>query len=579
VDINLSYDASVGSAPAGFESALNLAVTYLDALIVNPITVTIDVGYGEWDGESLAPGTSEGGPNGTYMSYSEVVSELTAHATSAVDLSSVASLPASNPAGSGVFLVSYAQEKAWGLLPADSTEVDGYVGFGAGSSIPWDYSTNGTTASGEVDFVGVAEHELTHALGRMAGLQQFGTNDYAVLDLFRYSAPGTLELTAGEPAYFSANGGQTDLDNFSTVADVGDWAPSAGNDAFDAIVDAGTQNTMSAADITEMDVLGFAVGCFAAGTRIATVAGEVPVEALRVGDQVLTARGTLAPVVWLGHRRIRCARHPRPHDVWPVRVRAHAFCVGQPACDLLLSPDHAVYAAGGLMPVRYLVNGATVVQEMVDSVDYWHIELPHHDVLLAEGLAVESFLDTGNRAAFAGAAVDLHPDFARRVWQTSACAPLLVNGAKVAATRRRLLARAARLGHEATDDPALRVLANGRVLAAHREAERWRVALPPGTRRVRLRSLTGTPAHMSPESDDARPLGVAIGRLSLDGRDLPLTHPALEDGWHTAEPYWRWTRGDAGLAVLGARELAFEVAITARYWLPPPGPVCSATGD
>ena len=54
-----------------------------------------------------------------------------------------------------------------------------------------------------------------------------------------------------------------------------------------------------------------------------------------------------------------------------------------------------------LIPIRYLVNNGTIVQEVVESVTYWHVQLGRHAVILAEGLACESYLDTGNRAAFA----------------------------------------------------------------------------------------------------------------------------------------------------------------------------------
>ena len=54
-----------------------------------------------------------------------------------------------------------------------------------------------------------------------------------------------------------------------------------------------------------------------------------------------------------------------------------------------------------LIPVRYLVNGASVVQDAVAEITYFHVELPSHNVLIAEGLRCESYLDTGNRAAFA----------------------------------------------------------------------------------------------------------------------------------------------------------------------------------
>ncbi|MDR3532678.1 MAG: Hint domain-containing protein [Rhodopila sp.] len=186
-----------------------------------------------------------------------------------------------------------------------------------------------------------------------------------------------------------------------------------------------------------------AVACFAAGTWIDTASGPVAVEHLSVGMQAVTAPlGTTAPIVWIGHRDVDCRRHPKPETVWPVRVRAGAFAAGVPSRDLLLSPDHAVFCEDVLIPVRLLVNGTTVVQEKVDRITYYHIELDHHALLLAEGLPVESFLDTGNRSAFAngGDVAWIHPDFAPLVWEGSACAPLVVIGAPLQAARERLAA-------------------------------------------------------------------------------------------------------------------------------------------
>src|SRR5665647_2305417 len=111
--------------------------------------------------------------------------------------------------------------------------------------------------------------------------------------------------------------------------------------------------------------------CFAAGTRIATERGEVAVEDLRAGDRLRVLLGDeLAPVTWIGHRQVNCARHPRPQQVWPVRVLAGAFGPGLPHRDLLLSPDHAVYANEVLIPVKHLINGTTIVQVPMDSVTY-----------------------------------------------------------------------------------------------------------------------------------------------------------------------------------------------------------------
>jgi hypothetical protein len=167
---------------------------------------------------------------------------------------------------------------------------------------------------------------------------------------------------------------------------------------------------------------------------------------------VLTLAGRLAPVTWIGHRRTDLARHPSPLDVMPVRVRAHAFADNLPSRDLVLSPDHAVFAAGNLVPIRYLINNVSITQETRASITYWHVELDRHDLLLAEGLPAESYLDTGNRRAFENApgATEMTPDFApaawaRAVWATEGCAPILTDQAHptLRALHLRLLARAA----------------------------------------------------------------------------------------------------------------------------------------
>jgi hypothetical protein len=209
-----------------------------------------------------------------------------------------------------------------------------------------------------------------------------------------------------------------------------------------------------------------------------------------------------------------------------------------------------------------------VLQQQAARATYWHVELDRHNVILAAGLPCESYLDTGNRGAFAngGAVVQVHPDFALRVWQARACAPLVLDGPLLVAAKQDLLARATVLGHAMTDDPALRVVANGRALAAETDGRIWRVRLPEATETVRLISRIWRPAHVRAAEDDTRSLGVAIARLWLDRRAVSLESPGLAAGWHAPEPDWRWTDGDGRLALAGARELAFEVAMTGGYW-------------
>jgi hypothetical protein len=341
--------------------------------------------------------------------------------------------------------------------------------------------------------------------------------------------------------------------------------------AFGSNVFALGQNTTNGDGLLEM-----VAPCYAAGTRILTGTGEVAVQHLRAGDRVVTMHGRrLAPVRWIGHRRIDLRGHGRPWDVDPIRVRAHAFGADRPHTDLLLSPDHAVFVDQVLIPVRHLLNGATVVQEHLDGIiTYYHVELADHDVLLAEGLPAESYLDTGNRGAFGNGdpAVRMQPDFALKVWEAKACAPLAWDGARLQAARSLLRERAALLGHATTRDPDLRLIADGRELRPENHGRTHRFHVPACACGVRLVSRRAVPAQLWDDSTDHRRLGVAVSRVVHNGAVIPLADARLDFGWHDLEhgeggAVWRWTDGDAGLAVPGGHSLDIEVAITGNYWV------------
>jgi Hint domain len=182
------------------------------------------------------------------------------------------------------------------------------------------------------------------------------------------------------------------------------------------------------------------VPCFAAGTRLATPRGLIAVECLCEGDEVCTLSGGQQRIQWIGYRRIDCTHHPAPQTTWPVRITAGAFGNGLPKRDLWLSPDHAVFLDGVLIPVKYLINDVTIGQVPMDEVTYWHVELAQHSVMLAEDMPAESYLDTGDRINFGNgdAPVRLHPDFSTRRWEAHGCAPLAVTGPVLAAVRRQL---------------------------------------------------------------------------------------------------------------------------------------------
>ncbi|MCJ2036457.1 Hint domain-containing protein [Methylobacterium sp. J-068] len=186
--------------------------------------------------------------------------------------------------------------------------------------------------------------------------------------------------------------------------------------------------------------------CYVSGTRIRTTRGQVAVEDLCVGDRVVTATGTLRPITWIGHRMLAANGAALPHDQRPIRIKAGAFGSDLPVRDLSLSPGHPVLvgagadnAGGVLVPIMCLVNGTTVVREVCAQVTYWHIELDQHDILLAEGLPAESYLDWGDRAFFDEASDHAlqNPDFIVP-GLPNRCRPVAIDGAQVEAERARL---------------------------------------------------------------------------------------------------------------------------------------------
>jgi hypothetical protein len=324
--------------------------------------------------------------------------------------------------------------------------------------------------------------------------------------------------------------------------------------------------------------------CLASGCMIATARGDVLVEELQLGDRVLTASGAHRGVRWIGHRVVDCTGSEAAVH-WPVRIARHAFGANRPNRDLLVSPGHAICVTPEMeATVRAfdLINGALVAQVEVDAITYWHVELDSHDIIFANGLPVESYLDEGNRAFFSRAEGSTHEAY--QPVQTR-CRPQITEGAFLEAARARLLKRSFDLGWRQRQEPMseLRVVCNGATVSPRVQGDCALFDLSDGCGDVWLVSEATAPLHIG-INVDARKLGldfadicIFAGELSVD---VELDDPRLGDGFHQLETLSdgslrRWTNGRARIPASILRDVGGAVTLQAKVrqglprWVPP----------
>lgn len=300
--LSFEYSFTAGTsaqAQAAFIEAGNL----WSAVLFDPITVRLTVGTAVLGAGVLGQAFSDQVP----FSYTDVRSALAADALSSADAQATASLPATavsmlinrtaeasgsatpyldnNGSGNNTQLqMTTANAKALGLAFTGSTlggfcstVCDGFIQFN--SSFTFDYNRANGITSGQFDFVGIAAHEIGHALGFVSGVDALDGNTgfpedfYQVLsplDLFRFSsasaAQGALDFTASTTAkYLSLDGGATVGPGFATGTSFGDgqqashWKDSLGLGLLDPTASAGELLTITANDRQAMDVIGWNV--------------------------------------------------------------------------------------------------------------------------------------------------------------------------------------------------------------------------------------------------------------------------------------------------------------------------------
>jgi hypothetical protein len=271
---------------------------------------------------------------------------------------------------------------------------------------------------------------------------------------------------------------------------------------------------MTTYTITSNVVGAIHLSCYCRGTRIRTPRGEIAVEALRIGDRVVTVAGAVLPIKWIGRRSYRDWLAVGNPEVQPIRFKAGSIADRVPARDLYVSPENAMFLDGVLVPARHLVNGVSILKvEGMEAVEYFHFEFDRHALIYAEGAAAESFVDDDSRMLFHNADEyrQLYPDEpSDRLIEF--CAPRVDDGYELEAIHHRLIARAARLRPNGTVTPA--AVQQGYLDRATRSVvEGWAFGMGEGP--VRLAILVN---------------GAVIGQTVADSYRADLAEAGFGDG-------------------------------------------------
>lgn len=297
------------------------------------------------------------------------------------------------------------------------TVVDGNVQHGSGNDA---FSQTSGTVKGDVRmgsgddtlYVG-GNGEVAGDLIGGSGNDRITLDDFATADAVRAGAGDdqiTLGANTAAPRVFMGSG--NDTTTIAAGAAVDQVGGGSGNDTLVVTgsrfrVDYQNDDASTAnGKVVYLDANGTETGeriafksietvaCFTNDTTILTPSGDLPVTALRTGDQVITRDHGAQVIRWIGTTTIAAKG-----DLAPISFAANALGTHAP---FEVSPQHRMLLSGwrceltsgtpeALAPAKHLINDTTIRQVQRDTVTYVHLAFDRHEVICGNGVWSESF--------------------------------------------------------------------------------------------------------------------------------------------------------------------------------------------
>ncbi len=159
-----SVAASFGANTTAMENALTYAAQQYENAFSDPVTLNITItatSTTSYAGDTFPAFAS------TAYSYSTVRNALLANVSTTTNSEAYSTLPGFDPLAATYYDVPTAEAKVLGLIPSGGTASDATISFS--SFYNYTFNPDNRAVPGEGDFIGVAEHELAHAMGASPG--------------------------------------------------------------------------------------------------------------------------------------------------------------------------------------------------------------------------------------------------------------------------------------------------------------------------------------------------------------------------------------------------------------------------